>query len=51
MGDLILWFENLFREDSCKAGAKYANLSELKKLGLPVVPSFAIIDVILREVY
>ena len=39
---LILWFEELGREDIPLVGGKNANLGEMLKAGIPVPPGFAI---------
>ncbi len=39
---LLLWFEELTKEDIPLAGGKNANLGELTKAGIPVPPGFAI---------
>ena len=39
---LILWFENLKKEDVPIVGGKNANLGELIQAGIPVPPGFAV---------
>jgi len=39
---LILWFEELGKEDAPLVGGKNANLGEMLKVGIPVPPGFAI---------
>ncbi|KYH39692.1 MAG: phosphoenolpyruvate synthase, partial [Candidatus Bathyarchaeota archaeon B26-1] len=39
---LILWFEELEKEDIPLVGGKNANLGEMTKAGIPVPPGFAI---------
>lgn len=40
--DLVIWFENLRREDIPLVGGKNANLGEMTSAGIPVPPGFAI---------
>ena len=40
--ELVLWFEQLGKEDVALVGGKNANLGEMIKAGIPVPPGFAI---------
>ncbi|MEM2990533.1 MAG: PEP/pyruvate-binding domain-containing protein [Halobacteria archaeon] len=39
---IVLWFDELTKEDIPLVGGKNANLGELIKAGIPVPPGFAI---------
>ena len=39
---IILWFEEITKEDIPLVGGKCANLGEMMKIGIPVPPGFAI---------
>ena len=41
MGEFILWFEDIGKGDREKVGGKSANLGEIAKLDVPVLPGFA----------
>lgn len=41
VNEFVLWFEDIGKEDREKVGGKSANLGELAKLNIPVLPGFA----------
>jgi pyruvate,water dikinase len=40
--ELILWFDELSKEDASLVGGKNANLGEMLRIGIPIPPGFAI---------